>query len=73
MKAKDVKIGGLYLVKVSGQLVPVKLIDESRYGGWTGKNLTTGREVRIKTAAKLRRTLTGTEAAEIVRYLGDAA
>ena len=57
MKKKDVKIGKTYLVKVSGKLVPVRLKDEHWNGGWTGVNTTTGLEVRIKTAAKLRRVL----------------
>jgi hypothetical protein len=59
MKQKDVLgIGHIYIVKVSGHLVPVKLIAESPYGGWVGQNLNTGREVRIRTAAKLRREVT---------------
>ncbi len=56
MKKKDVEIGKTYIVKVSGKLVPVKLVSKYEYGrGWNGKNMKTGRDVRIKTAAKLRR------------------
>ena len=55
MKKQEVKIGGTYTVKVSGSLVPVKLVSESRCGGWDGVNITTGRHVRVKTAARLRR------------------
>ena len=58
MKKKDVEIGKVYAVKVSGKVSPVKLIKESPYGGWFGRNLWTNREVRIKTAGKLRRRLT---------------
>ncbi|MFY9224652.1 MAG: hypothetical protein WAQ98_18405 [Blastocatellia bacterium] len=54
MKAKDVVIGQIYLVKVSAKLQRVRLIKRSNYGGWVGMNLATGREIRIKTAAKLR-------------------
>jgi len=57
MKKKDVKLGKTYMVKVSGKLVPVRLKSEHWNGGWTGVNTTTGREVRVKTAAKLRRDL----------------
>jgi len=57
MKKKDVELGKTYLVKVSGKLVPVRLKDEHWNGGWTGVNTTTSREVRVKTAAKLRRVL----------------
>jgi hypothetical protein len=55
MKKNEVQIGAKYIVKVSGNLVPVKITSESQYGGWYGKNTVTGREVRIKTAGKLRR------------------
>jgi len=58
MLKKDVQIGKAYLVKVSGKLVPVRLTREHWNGGWTGTNTTTGREVRVKTAAKLRREIT---------------
>ena len=58
MKKSDVLgIGHTYIVKVSGHLVPVKLTAISPYGGWVGKNLNTGREIRIRTAAKLRRVM----------------
>jgi hypothetical protein len=54
MKKKDVVIGRIYFVKVSGKIVPVKLTAESPHGGWIGVNTKTGREVRIKTAGRLR-------------------
>lgn len=54
MKKKDVVLGRTYAAKVSGKLVQVRLDRESPYGGWDGANLTTGRAVRIKTAARLR-------------------
>ena len=46
MKKTDIKIGGQYIAKVSGKLVPVQILRESVYGGWDGKNTVTGREVR---------------------------
>jgi len=57
MKKKDVSVGKIYAVKVSGKVVPVKLVGESSYGGWDGKNLVTGRSVRVKTGGRLRREL----------------
>ncbi len=64
MKAKDVKLGETYAVKVSGKIQPVKLTREandfadrngSRHsGGWHGINQNTGRDIRIRSAAKLR-------------------
>lgn len=58
MKKKDVQIGKTYLAKISGRVVPVAVVRESQYGGWDGINLTTNREVRIKSAAKLRQEVT---------------
>jgi len=55
MKKRDIKIGETYLAKVSGKLVPVRITSESPYGGWNAINTTTGREVRIRSAARLRR------------------
>src|SRR5260370_29908690 len=60
MKKRDVKIGETYLAKVSGKLVPVRITSESPYGGWNAVNTTTGREVRIRSAARLRRPLEAT-------------
>ena len=55
MLKKDVSIGKVYIVKVSGKLARVKLINEVSRGGWMGVNLDTNREVRIKTGGRLRR------------------
>ena len=57
MKKKDVSVGKVYAVKVSGKVVPVKLVSESSYGGWNGKSLVTGRDIRVKTGGRLRREL----------------
>jgi hypothetical protein len=48
MKKRDVVLGQVYAVKVSGRIA------ESRHGGWIGRNEQTGREIRIRSAAKLR-------------------
>jgi hypothetical protein len=55
MKKKDVQLNKTYVAKVSNVLTEVKLDRESPYGGWDATNLKTGRSVRIKSAAKLRR------------------
>jgi hypothetical protein len=55
MKKRDIEIGKTYLAKVSGNLVPVRITSESAYGGWNAVNSTTGREVRIRGAGRLRR------------------
>mgnify|MGYP001600192200 CR=1 FL=1 len=55
MKKAEVEIRGVYVAKVSGQLVTVRLERESPYGGWDATNLATGRAVRIRSAARLGR------------------
>ncbi|MCA9557184.1 MAG: hypothetical protein KC583_01360 [Myxococcales bacterium] len=54
MKKNEIEIRGVYVAKVSGQLVAVRIDRESPYGGWDATNLATGRSVRIRTAARLR-------------------
>lgn len=54
MKKDEVKVGGVYQVKVSGHLSPVRLDKVSQYGGWDGTNLHTNKSVRIRSAQKLR-------------------
>jgi hypothetical protein len=44
----------VYAGKVSGRVQPLRLTAESPYGGWVGRNEHTGREIRIRSAAKLR-------------------
>ena len=55
MKKRDVVIGAVYEAKVSGKLCPVRIRRESPYGGWDATNMSTGRDVRIKSAQRLRR------------------
>jgi hypothetical protein len=47
MKKRDVILGHVYAVKVSGTLQKVRVTAESSYGGWVGRSLRTGREIRI--------------------------
>ena len=58
MTKAQVSIGTTYIVKVSGALAKVRLTRECEYGGWYGTNLATGREIRIRTAARLRSAIT---------------
>jgi hypothetical protein len=55
MKKRQIEVGTTYIAKVSGVLTKVRITRESPYGGWQGTNLATGREVRIRSAARLRR------------------
>lgn len=54
MKKADVKIGGVYIAKVSGALKRVRLDAENRYGGWDATSLESGRKIRVRSAARLR-------------------
>jgi hypothetical protein len=54
MQKHNVKVGSTYIVKVSGTLARVRLTRAHDRGGWFGINLATGREIRIRTAARLR-------------------
>ncbi len=59
MKKSDVKIGGMYLAKVTNRVVQVKIDAVSKYGGWEATNLATGKKVRIKSPARLRSAVGG--------------
>lgn len=59
MKKEQVRVGGKYTAKVSGQVVTVEILQENAFRkGWRAKNLSTGREIEIKTAARLREEVT---------------
>lgn len=58
MKKSDVQIGVTYLVKVAGNLVPVKITRQHDNGGWEGTSIKTGKTIRIKSAQRLRKRLT---------------
>lgn len=66
MKKKDVKIGKVYLVTVTGKRARVRLTGKNANGGWDGLNLDTKRKVRVKTAGRLEREIADPEAPEKV-------
>jgi hypothetical protein len=53
MKAADVKINGLYLAKVTKQVVTVKITGKHKSGGWHAINTATGKKIHIKSAERL--------------------
>src|SRR5208282_6468777 len=55
VKKVDVVIGQKYVAKISGKLTVVRLDRQVIQGGWYATNVSTGRRVRIRTAARLRR------------------
>jgi len=54
MKKAQVQIGQTYVCKVSGRLAEVRIESECPYGGWWAVNTQTGRQVRIRSAQRLR-------------------
>ena len=54
MLKAEIRLGDIYRAKISNKLVRVRIDCPCQYGGWFGTNLDTGREVRIRSAAKLR-------------------
>lgn len=61
MRKADVRVGGRYTAKVSGKIVTVRITNEhhngSVYKGWDAINETSQRAIVIKTAARLRETV----------------
>jgi hypothetical protein len=57
MKKNEVKIGTTYRVKVTGKIAEVRITGENPRGGWDGVNVVTNRKVRIKSAQRLRSTI----------------
>ena len=54
MKKSEIGINHVYTAKVAGKLAPVRILTTHAAGGWVGRNERTGREVRIRSAARLR-------------------
>ena len=54
MKKNEVKIGGVYKAKVSGNLVSVKITSTNPHGGWDAINQKTNKPIRVKSAQRLR-------------------
>ena len=67
MKKNDVKIGQVYLAKVTNQVVPVRIDAENPVNGWAATNVATGRKVRIKSAQRLQRQCTQADLAGLQR------
>ncbi len=67
MKKSEVKIGKTYWANVSDERVPVRIESENPSGGWIGRSIKTGREVKIKTAGRLHGECEAEEQAEVSR------
>jgi hypothetical protein len=58
MKKDEIEVGQAYTAKVSGNLTTVVIEVVSPHGGWDAINTRTGKQVRIKSAQRLRRKTT---------------
>ena len=54
MKKNEVKVGGMYVAKVSDRLVTVRIDSTHSKGGWNATNTATGKRIHIKSAQRLR-------------------
>ena len=54
MTKDEIKIGGNYLAKVTDRVVPIRIDALNRHGGWDATNLVTNKQIRIKSAQRLR-------------------
>jgi hypothetical protein len=54
MKKNEIKIGGLYVAKVSDRLVTVRIDSTNSHGGWNATNTATGKRIHVKSAQRLR-------------------
>ena len=53
MKKSEVRIGATYHAKVSGAIVPVRILSNA-YVGWMALNIKTGRTIHIRGAQRRR-------------------
>jgi len=65
MKKNEVSIGKTYWANVTGLRVPVRIESASPHGGWIGRSIKTGREIRIKTAGRLHGECDADEVADV--------
>ena len=54
MKKNEIKIGHLYMAKVSNRMVRVRIDSVNSRGGWNATNTLTGKRIRIRSAQRLR-------------------
>jgi flagellar biosynthesis GTPase FlhF len=55
MKKSEVRVGGVYVAKVSDRLVPVRIDSAHSRQGWNATNTKTGKRIHIKSAQRLHR------------------
>jgi len=68
MKKSEIILNHEYAAKVSGKPAFVCILSAHPISGWIGRNETTGRQIRIKSAQRLRREITPTYLEQIQRF-----
>lgn len=63
MKKNEVKIGGVYVAKVSDRITEVRIDSTNTHGGWNATNIRTGKRILVKSAQRLRCRASAAEAA----------
>jgi hypothetical protein len=58
MQQDQVQIGKTYAAKVTDKIAPVRIDSENENGGWNATNLRTNKQIRIKSAQRLRNEIT---------------
>jgi len=53
MKKEDIKINGVYTMKVGKNATAVRITQENPYGGWSGVNINTNKPILIRTASRI--------------------
>ncbi|UCG53595.1 MAG: hypothetical protein JSW58_08555 [Candidatus Latescibacterota bacterium] len=61
MRAEEITVGVVYWVKVSGKLAPCRVDCKSTRGGFDVTNLNTNRKIRLRSAGRIRREVSGVE------------
>ena len=54
MKKNEVKVGNVYVAKVSDRLTEVRIDSTNTHGGWNATNVATGKRIHVKSAQRLR-------------------
>jgi hypothetical protein len=53
MLRSQIETGSTYLARVSGKVVPLKILRKLPTGGWRALNMLSGRKIRVKSGRRL--------------------
>lgn len=68
MTRDQVEMSRHYIVRIKGAETVVKIVAVNPRGGWFGMNVQTGRDVKIKTGARLKRIASDFECDDAYRF-----